>query len=136
MKRNRNIIRVDHDASQTHAWRVTLQRRRKIMIKTFSDNVFGGKRKALAAALSHRDRLLDEVELVHHQLWLRTILRCNNTSGIAGVGRYDQRANPRSGRRRVFWLAYWGDENGVRRQRRFSVSRYGERKAKQRDRRA
>ena len=46
----RNIIRVDHEASHTHAWRVTLQRHNDIVVKMFSDSMYGGKRKALKAA--------------------------------------------------------------------------------------
>jgi hypothetical protein len=60
----------------------------------------------------------------------RTILRRNNTSGIPGIGRYDNIANPDTGARAIFWLAFWDDEHGVRRQRKFSVLRHGEREAK------
>ena len=55
----RNIIRVDHSkASRTHAWRVTLQRHNDIAVRTFSDAIYGGKRKALKAAEACRDELL------------------------------------------------------------------------------
>ena len=54
----RNIIRVDHEASRTHAWRVTLQRHNDIVVKMFSDSIYGGKRKALKAAVICRDELL------------------------------------------------------------------------------
>lgn len=50
----RNIIRVDHEASHTHAWRVTLQGHSDIAVRTFSDSVYGGKRKALKAAVEYR----------------------------------------------------------------------------------
>ena len=100
-------------------------------MKMFTDGVYGGKRKALQAAISFRDYLLAEAPSYEHQIWVRTRLRRNNRSGIPGVGRYDQLANPRTGRRAVFWLASWVDENGASRKRKFSVLRYGERKAKQ-----
>jgi AP2 domain len=126
----RNIIRVDHEASHTHAWRVTLQRHNDIAVRTFSDSVYGGKRKALKAAVAYRNELLRRYSPYAHAIWVRTRLRRNNTSGIPGVGRYEERANPHTGYTRVFWLAFWANERGDSRKRRFMVSHYGERQAK------
>src|ERR1041385_795858 len=47
MKPPRNIIRINHERSRTHGWRVTLQRKGKIIVKTFSDGIYGGERKGL-----------------------------------------------------------------------------------------
>ena len=126
----RNIIRVDHEASHTHAWRVTLQRHNDIAVKTFSDSINGGKRKALKAAVAYRDELLCRYSPYAHAIWVRTRLRRNNTSGIPGVGRYEQLDNPQTGYVRVFWLASWVNEQGASRKRKFSVSLHGERHAK------
>lgn len=126
----RNIIRVDHEASRTHAWRATLQRWNGITVKTFSDSVHCGKRKALKAALEYRNALLLLHSPFQHQVWVRTRLRKNNTSGFPGVGRYEVVANTKTGRRQVFWLASWANERGARRQRKFFISSYGERQAK------
>lgn len=130
MKRLRNIRRMDNDAHRTHAWMVQVQRNNRISKKMFSDGVYGGKRKALLAALSYRNQLVAGVNCFEHQFWRRTIVRRNNTSGIPGVARYHRGANHRAGRRKAFWLASWVDEHGTGRKRKFSVSRYGERKAK------
>jgi hypothetical protein len=132
MKRPRNITRIDNEVNHTHAWRVTLQRMGEIMVGTFSDGVYGGKQKALKAAVEFRDSLLAYDQPFEHRLWVRTRLRKSNTSGIAGVGRYEAIANPNTGRRTAFWLATWVDEHGNRRRRKFYVSRYGERGAKRR----
>ena len=126
----RNIIRVDHEASHTHAWRVTLQRHNGIVVKMFSDSLHGGKRQALKAAEEYRDELLRRYSPYAHAIWVRTRLRRNNTSGIPGVGRYEERANPNRSYTRVFWLASWVNEQGDSRKRRFMVSHYGERHAK------
>ena len=125
----RNIIRIDHEASRTHAWRVTLQRCNDIIAKTFSDSIHGGKRKALKTAVEYRDELLRHYSPFAHAIWVRTRLRLNNTSGIPGVGRYEVVANPYTGRRQVFWLASWANEGGARCQRKFFISSYGERQA-------
>ena len=130
MKPPRNIIRINHERSRTYGWRVTLQRKGEIIVKTFSDGVYGGKRKALNAAVHCRSALLSQYSSLDHQLWIRTRLRRNNTSGIPGVGRYELLANPNTGRRSIFWLASWVNEHGASRKHKFYVSYYGERQAK------
>ena len=130
MKPPRNIIRVDHERSHTHAWRVTLQRHNDIAVRMFSDSIYSGKRKALKAAVEYREELLRRYSPYAHAIWVRTRLRRNNTSGIPGVGRYEERTNPNTGHTREFWLASWVNEQGASRKRKFTVSRYGERQAK------
>ena len=131
MKHLRNIHRIDNAANRTWAWLVQVQRNNQIVVKMFSDSVHGGKRKALQVAISYRAQLLADASFYEYQIWRRSILRRNNTSGIPGVARYDKIANPNTGRREVFWLASWVDEYGASRKRKFSVLRHGERKAKQ-----
>jgi AP2 domain len=125
MERIRNIRRIDNEARSTFAWLVQVQRRSHIIIKMFSDSLFGGKKKALAAALAYRDALILAASPAEHNHWHRTIVRRNNISGIPGVGLF-KRA---SGSER--WIAYWDDENGIRRSQSFAVSIHGKRKAKQ-----
>ena len=124
MKRFKNIIRQDNDSRSTHAWLVQVQRKNRIMIKMFSDNLFGGKNRALTAACQYRDALIVAASPAAHNHWRRTILRRNNTSGIPGVSLCKRP----SGTER--WVAYWGDENGIRRSRSFAVSIHGD-KAKE-----
>ncbi len=131
MKKIKNITRIDNDINRTHAWLVQVQRNYFNTIKMFSDGVYGGKRKALAAAKEFHAQVLAAVpgyDYLHH---IRSVVRRNTTSGIPGVGRYDPIVNPNTGHRVVFWLAFWTDENGVPHKRKFVVSKYGERKAKQ-----
>lgn len=130
MGRYRNITRVDNERTRTHAWQLRLQRKGQAVSKCFSDGVYGGKRKALKAAIEYRESWLAEHSNVEYQLWVRTRLRKNNTSGIPGVARYEALDNPNTGRRVVFWLASWIDEHGASRKRKFHVSCYGERQAK------
>lgn len=130
MKPPRNIRRFDLDAKCDHGWVVTLQRKGAIIVKRFSDGVYGGKRNALKAAVAYRDSFLARDKPVDHQIWIRTRLRKNNTSGIPGVGRYEVRDNPNSTSVRAFWLASWTDEHGASRKRKFSVAVYGEEEAK------
>ena len=107
-----------------------MQRKGQIIVKTFSDGVFGGKRKALKAAVDYRDSLLLQHSPVEDQIWVCNRLRKNNTSGIPGVGRYEVIGNRNTGRRDAFWLASWTNEEGRGRKRKFYVSCYGEQEAK------
>lgn len=131
MSLHRNISRIDDDKKRHHAWIVTVQRRGEAVVRSFSDGIYGGKEEALTAAIAHRDLLLSQHSQFEHQVWVRTRLRRNNTSGIPGVGRYETLANAKTGRRAAFWLASWIDEHGIGRKRKFLISHYGERRAKQ-----
>ncbi len=42
-----NIRRVDHAASHTHCWRVTVQRRKRIFVRDFSDGRHASQQHAL-----------------------------------------------------------------------------------------
>lgn len=130
MARLHHISRIDNEARRTHAWQVRVQRGNRILTKSFSDGLYGGKRKALRAAVEYRDQVIEQIPSFEHQLWLRNRLRRNNSSGIAGVSRHDL-VDPRDNARRVFWLASWIDEHGVSRKRKFSILLYGEDRAKQ-----
>ncbi|AFM24669.1 AP2 domain-containing protein [Desulfomonile tiedjei] len=126
----RNITRVDHDHKGDHGWIVTMQRKGAVIVKRFSDGIYGGKQKALKAAVEYRDSFLARDKPFDHQIWIRTRLRKNNKSGIPGVHRYEIKANPNTGNVRVYWIAAWTNEHGVTRQRKFSVAQYGEEEAK------
>ena len=91
----------------------------------FSDGLFGSKHKALMAALEYRDFLTIAPTPAEYNLWHRTIVRRNNTSGIPGVGLY----KTCNGKER--WVAFWIDENGIKKSRTFSVGIHGQRKAKE-----
>ncbi|HVK53410.1 MAG TPA: hypothetical protein VM532_00120 [Burkholderiales bacterium] len=126
----RNIRRIDDARTRTYAWVVQVQRRNQVVIQYFTDNLFGGKEKALKAAMTLRDQLVEQMHDNRYPLWRRTIKRRNNTSGIVGVGRYVSRENV--GNRiieRTFWQAFW-EEGGRRHSRKFLVSKHGELGAK------
>ena len=96
----------------------------------FTDGVYGGKRKSFNAALEFRNEVLAAVSNYEYYIHQRTILRKNNKSGVPGVGRYEVIQNINTGKKVAFWSAFWDDEYGIRRSRKFYVSCYGERNAK------
>ena len=124
-----NIRRVDHDASSTHCWRVTVQRRKRIFVRDFSDGRHGGPQPALQAAQLYRNKLVK----VHPPLSKAAycaIRKKNNRSGISGLMRVDkwQVHNGRRARR-LYWDAQWPIGHGKAQHKKFSITKYGEEEA-------
>ena len=135
MTRHHHILRVDYDKNKRndHYWRAQVSCNGQMTIRCFSDSVQGGKRKALQAAIAWRDALLEQIkdERAAQFIQLRTVLRRDNSSGIVGVARYIAREV--KGDRvlsSVSWHAFWADKDGKRQCRKFSVKKYGEKRAK------
>lgn len=132
----KHISRIDHQASHTHSWLVTIQRRGRVYSRHFTDTVYGGKRTALDAAKVYRDNLVACLRPLTRQERCR-IRKKNNRSGVSGVTRIDKQENTRGRiRHRLFWLAQWPIGGGKARMKKFSIKRYGERGAFQRELRA
>ncbi len=58
---NRNITRYTYVKAAFQGWRVCICRNRRQFVRYFSDKVFGGEERSLAAAQQLRDRILDEL---------------------------------------------------------------------------
>lgn len=120
------VTRVDNEASRTHGWLVTIQRRGVIFRRQFSDGVLGGKAKSLAAAKAFRDEILEK----HPPMSKREhaeIVKKNNKSGIVGVCRYcasDAGQKPNA-EKRWFWVASWVLRDGRAKRVKFSEKKYG-----------
>ena len=125
-----NIRRVDHDASSTHCWRVTVQRRKRIFVRDFSDGRQGGSRRAFQAARLCRDALINAHPPLSKPAYC-AIRKKNNRSGISGLMRVDkwQVHNGRRARR-LYWEAQWPIGNGKAQHKKFSITKYGEEGAK------
>jgi hypothetical protein len=125
-----NIRRVDHDASSTHCWRVTVQRRKRIFVRDFSDGRHGGRQPAFQAARLCRDALINAHPPLSKPAYC-AIRKKNNRSGISGLMRVDkwQVQNGRRSRR-LYWEAQWPIGNGKAQHKKFSISKYGEEGAK------
>lgn len=128
--RHHHIYRVDNEIKRIHAWQVDVVRNNHGTYKRFSDAAYGGKREALQSAINYRNDLIAKTNLFDHQIWIRTKLRRNNKSGVPGVYRNEKSDTRYPNAPRLYWVAIWVDELGVRRCRSFSISRYGELEAK------
>lgn len=125
------ISRIDDDIHRTHAWRVSLRRQGKAIIKNFPDKTFRGKRKALTEAKLFRDEILQKYPPITRKQFCST-LRSHNTSGIPGVYRYAKRYKLKDGciKEIWYWEANWPSGTNSSSKSTFSVSIFGERKAK------
>jgi hypothetical protein len=127
-----NIRRLDHEASGTHCWRVTVQRQSRIHRRSFSDGQHGGRAQALQAAQAYRDQLVHTYPPLAMPVYC-AILKKNNRSGVSGLLRVDRVEVCRGKRqRKLFWEAQWPIGNGRSRHRKFSILKYGEEGAYQR----
>jgi len=121
------ISRMDDDSHNTHAWRVSLRRRGKSLVKNFPDKKYGGKRYALAAAKNHRDQLLERYPPLTRKEFAN-IRRRNNKTGLTGVYRYAKKYRLADGREKAswYWEAHWPTESGQYESVNYSVNNYGE----------
>ncbi len=122
-KKHPYIGRVDNPAKWMAGWVVCVCYEGRRFTRYFSDKGFRGRRRAYEAARQFALELGDRSEAL--ALLRRLLPRGNSRSGTPGVARYEGGAG-----RGPFWVAYW-DENGHKVQKRFSVSIYGERRARE-----
>ncbi len=122
----RNLRRVDHAASSTHCWRVTLQRRKQRFSRDFSDGLHGGPEEAFQAAVAYRNALIETHPPLGKPDYCK-ILKKSNRSGVSGLNRVDRLELSKGRRmRRLYWEVQWPIENGRSRHRKFSILKYGE----------
>jgi hypothetical protein len=106
-------------ANRNLGWLVRYSVESVTVQKFFSDKVHGTSASARAAAERFAHANIDlHLELL--ALRRRLLLRKNCRSGIPGVSRYEVAG------RGPFWVAYWDDAAGKKRQRKFSVKSFGE----------
>lgn len=120
------ISRIDDPTHRTHAWRVSLRRHGKALVRNFPDKKHGGKRKALKLAQEHRDKLLKKHRPMTRVEFANT-LRRNNTSGVPGVCLVTTKYRLANGAERqiLYWEAIWPTSPGEHVTKRFSVATYG-----------
>jgi hypothetical protein len=119
--RTPGISRIDQPDKRTHGYFVRLARRGKIYPAFFGDKTHGGKRRALKAAQKHYRMLLRKHGRISRREWAQ-MLRRKGASGIIGVRKIVVT--------NVYWAAHWMPRPHVSRQKKFSVQKYGARRAK------
>lgn len=124
------ISRIDDETHRTHAWRVSLRRRGKMLVKNFPDRKFKGKGKALQAAKAHRDALLQRYPPLSRVEFAK-VKRRNNKSGVTGVCLVCCKYYLADGteKRLWYWEASWPTSPGQHINQRFSCAIHGKQRA-------
>lgn len=130
------LTRLDRGNERRWQFRFTLDPIRES--KNFSDSVYGSKALSYQAARNHRDAFLKSAyELgildpdntsLRDSVPLVLALSPRNTSGIVGVSRVHR---PREGRKspEIGWVANYQDDSGRNKQKKFPITRLGEKEA-------
>jgi hypothetical protein len=120
-----SISRIDQPERHNHGYYVRLTRNQKTQSKFFADKSNGGKRAALRAAKQHEAELLEQAAANGKKR--KQTVSSRNTSGIVGVtrGQWEE-----SGKRVAYWQAAWVGSKGERLNRKFSVNKHGEERAR------
>lgn len=120
-RKHRNICRYEHNGS--HEWRVAFKRAGQPYVKYFADGR-GGKAASHRRAVKHRDWFERQITP-----WNKLHRRSSrNRTGTIGVSVYLDRT--KTGTRVRRWVASWPTADGKRRNRSFSVAKFGERRAR------
>jgi hypothetical protein len=119
------ISRIDQPEKHNHGYYVRLTRDGKTSAKFFADKSNGGKRAALRSAREYEAGLVREAESRPKKR--RERLTSRNTSGKVGVSRTAWKTR---GRLSAYWQAHWTTGDGRRKSVKYSISKYGEEKAR------
>jgi hypothetical protein len=124
------ICRIDQPSHRTHGFFMRVHHRGKIHSAFFPDKKYNGREAALAAAQKGLLGLRRKLGLPRNysRRWNAEVVRRKGRSGIPGVRRVDRKNS--KGHRVNCWEAHWSPLPGVYRKKRFSVRKYGARKAK------
>ena len=124
---NLHITRVESGVV-TPGWNFRLRFAGRIESSFFSDRSYGGKKNALVVARMYRDARLK-------QLGPKDVMRrigrksSRNSSGVVGVSRTAIMTT--NGKKYICWSAQWPLLSGKHCIRRFSILKFGEKKARQ-----
>jgi len=117
------VRRIDDQAKRMLGWLVQYSVAGRHTRKFFSDRAFGTSARAKAAAEAFAMKDLEEHREIR-SLRSKLVPRKNTPHGVPGVARY-----ARPGGTSTFWTAYW-TRDGVRHQKKYSISRHGEHEAR------
>jgi len=123
---NYGITRIDQPDKKNHGYYVRITHKGKSNQKYFPDKASGGKKKALDAARSHRDKILSKMPK-YKQASAAKKKRRIKQSGVTGVTHVVSTST--KGKAYQYWQAAWQDSDGKRRTAKFSIKRYGDKEA-------
>lgn len=129
MKNKKFIYRVAGD--KVMGWQIRILQGTKFAhSKLFSDSVYGGNRKALAAAIKYRDRYLQKLPAKVRNC-VQFVKQSKGKSWGKNLHYINRERSGSPGHYYKAWIGvYFNREQGVQVKKAFSTRRYGYRKAK------
>jgi hypothetical protein len=124
--KHKNITRIDHPDKHTFGYFVRIQWNGERRAKFFSDKAYGDRLAALDAALEWRNKT--EKELGKPRTERQVVGKTRSSSGVVGVRK-------RKEGHTEYYEATWVSTVGKLHRTRFSISKYGEKRALQMARR-
>lgn len=125
IKPNYGISRIDQPDKKNHGFYVRITHRGRTTQKFFPDKASGGKGKAQTLARAYRDKVFARLPKVRREAAARRRKRIKQ-SGVTGVTHVVSKST--TGTIYSYWQAAWV-VRGSRKTAKFSISRYGEKKA-------
>jgi hypothetical protein len=120
--KHKNITRIDHPVKRTFGYFVRIQWKGERRAKFFSDKTHGDRLAALDAALEWRNQT--EKELGKPRSERQVVGKTRSSSGVVGVRK-------RKEGHTEYYEATWVSTVGKLHRTRFSIAKYGERRALQ-----
>jgi Tfp pilus assembly protein FimV len=115
---HKGISRIDSEKNKTHGWYVRVQYLGQTHARFFSDSAHGGKDKALAKAVKHRNQIEKELGKPRTDRTV-TATSSRNTSGVQGVKRIAKGGG-------YAYEVTWSPAPGTVHRTTVSVQKYGE----------
>lgn len=125
LKPNYGISRIDQPDKKNHGYYVRITNRGKTTQRFFPDKSCGGKAKALNSAREFRDKTFGKLPKARREAALARRKRIKQ-SGVTGVTHVISKSS--AGKVYEYWQAAW-TERGYRKTAKFSIARYGDKKA-------
>lgn len=119
------------DNGNTVGWNVRMQRDNSKISKLFSDSVYGGKEKALEAAMAFRDTILEGWEESTEGLVQEPITYAKNSTGVPGI-RLTQLREYKDRTADYFQFNWTDPETGKYRHKHWRIGRKGDEDYQQR----
>ena len=123
---NYGISRIEQEEKKNFGWNVRVTHKGKTTHKYFPDKSCGGKNKALKQAREFRDSVVRKLPKAKQEAASRPMRKVKK-SGVVGVTHVVSNAG--GDNVYEYWQAAWEDGSGARRTAKYSISRYGNKKA-------
>lgn len=117
--------------TSANGWLARYTREGVTFSQLFTDSKFGGEDESFEAAKKWHDEIREIFPPMSRREFMRQ-KKVKNTSGHVGAYRAPSTVKKKSGKEFTYynWVASWTDDTGKKKNKQFSISKYGEEEAK------